>query len=114
VAKIQNKILGPGNLDAQKHPIITFKTASVAANGAESFVLSGPLTIRGVTRTVSVPVLYEATLFTGEFQVKLTDFGIKPESIVGLVKVKDAIQLRFAFEGNQAGACTADDRGFEQ
>ena len=106
VEKIQNNMLGAANLDAQRYPEITFKTASVTANGAESFVLSGPLTIRGVTRTVSVPVVHKGALFSGEFNVKLTDFGIKPESIGGVVNVKDTIEVRLAFEGKLGGDCT--------
>jgi len=106
VERIQNNMLGPANLDAQRYPEITFKTASVTANGAERLVLSGPLTIRGVTRTVSVPVVYKGALFTGEFNVKLTDFGIKPESIGGVVNVKETIEVRLAFEGKLGGDCT--------
>jgi polyisoprenoid-binding protein YceI len=106
VEKIQNNMLGARNLDAQRYPAITFKTASVTANGAESFVLSGPLTIRGVTRTVSVPVVYKGALFRGEFKVNLTDFGIKPESISGVVNVKDTLEVRLAFEGKLGGDCT--------
>ena len=110
VEKIQDNMLGPANLDAQRYPEITFKTASVTANGAESFVLSGPLTIRGVSRTVSVPVVHKGALFSGEFTVKLTDFGIKPESISGVVNVKDTIEVRLAFEGKLGGDCTPSDR----
>ena len=106
VEEIQNNMLGAANLDAQRYPEITFKTASVTANGAESFVLSGPLTIRGVTRTVSVPVVHKGALFIGEFNVKLTDFGIKPESIGGVVNIKDTIEVRLAFEGKLGGDCT--------
>ena len=106
VAKIQDTMLGPANLAAQKYPEITFKTASVKVNGAESFVLSGPLTIRGVTRTVSVPIVQKGALFSAEFKVKLTDFGIEPESISGLVTVKDTIEVRLAFEGKLGGDCT--------
>jgi polyisoprenoid-binding protein YceI len=106
VEKIQSTMLGPTNLDAQKYPEITFKTASVTTNGAKGFVLSGPLTIRGVTRTVSVPVVHEGALFSGGFSVNLTDFGIKPESIGGVVNVKDTIEVRLAFEGKLGGSCT--------
>ena len=106
VGKIQDNMLGPDNLDAQKYPEITFKTASVTANRAEGFLLSGPLTIRGVTRTISVPVMHKGALFSGDFTVKLTDFGIKPESIGGVVNVKDTIEVRLAFEGKLGGDCT--------
>jgi polyisoprenoid-binding protein YceI len=42
VEKFQDNMLGPANLDAQRYSEITFKTASVTADGAEGFVVSGP------------------------------------------------------------------------
>ena len=78
----------------------------MTANLVECFLLSGSLTIRGVTRTVSVPVVHKGALFSGEFEVKLTDYGINAESIGGVVNVRDTIEVRLAFEGKLAGDCT--------
>ena len=54
-----------------------------------------------MTRTVSSLVKLESQdvgyVFSGEFKVKQTDYGIKPESIGGLVSVKDQVEIRFQF-----------------
>jgi polyisoprenoid-binding protein YceI len=106
IRQIQQNMLGPANLDARRYPEIVFKTASVEAKAAGTYILTGPLTIRGVTRTVAVPVTQNDMQFAGEFEVKLSDFGIKPESIGGVVNVKDTIQVKLGFEGRPGGACT--------
>ena len=42
--------------DVAKHPTITFKSTSVKANGKDSFLVTGDLTMRGVTKPVTLPV----------------------------------------------------------
>lgn len=103
VEEIQGKMLGPGNLSAEQHAEIEFKTASVEKKGLDALVLTGPLTIRGRTRTVSALVTLgslaaDSLLFTGELKVKQTDFGIKPASVAGVVNVKDLVEIRFEFQ----------------
>lgn len=43
-------------LDAAKYPTITFKSKSVAADGAGKLKVTGDLTIHGVTKTVVLDV----------------------------------------------------------
>jgi polyisoprenoid-binding protein YceI len=38
------------------HPTITFKSTSVKANGKDAFLVTGDLTMRGVTKQVTLPV----------------------------------------------------------
>jgi polyisoprenoid-binding protein YceI len=42
--------------DVEKHPDITFKSEKIAAKGKDAFEATGPLTMHGVTRTVTLPV----------------------------------------------------------
>ena len=42
--------------DVANHPTITFKSTSVKANGKDSFLVTGDLTMRGVTKPVTLPV----------------------------------------------------------
>src|SRR5215831_8392434 len=44
--------------DVDNHPRITFQTSAVERMGGDDYKLSGPLTIRGVTRTVRVDLRY--------------------------------------------------------
>jgi polyisoprenoid-binding protein YceI len=41
---------------AEKHPDIVFKSTKIVAKSATAFVVTGDLTIRGVTRSVTLPV----------------------------------------------------------
>src|ERR1043166_9823618 len=94
-------MLGPKKLAAESFPEITFKTESVRRKDQTTIVLTGPLTIRGQTRKASADVTIHqsgsSSAFTGRFNIKLTDFGIQPESVAGVVNVKDEIQIRFHF-----------------
>ena len=44
--------------DVANHPTITFKSTSVKANGKDSFEVTGDLTMRGVTKPVTLPVTF--------------------------------------------------------
>jgi polyisoprenoid-binding protein YceI len=48
----------PDFLDVENSPQITFKSDQVALRGDHDYVVSGELTIRGVTRSVSLTVRY--------------------------------------------------------
>ena len=106
IQELQAKVLTAKNLSAGDHPEIRFATTSVRAQGMGALVLSGPLTIRGQSRNVSVPVRLERRAdgvlsFSGEVRVKQSDYGIKPESIGGVVNVKDEVVIRFQFAARQ-------------
>ena len=94
-AKVQQTMLGDQVLDVKKFPAITFESTSVTARND----VTGNLTIRGITRPVTAAVVLKvdgATLTaTGKFTIKQTDFGIKPISIGGVVKVKDELAITF-------------------
>lgn len=49
----------PDFLDAEKHPTITFRSTRVQRTGQNTAKLVGNLTIRGVTREVTLDVSYE-------------------------------------------------------
>ncbi len=105
IQEIQQKMLGPENLAAESHPEIRFHTTSVTPKDTDGLILTGPLTIRGATRTVSAAVTVSSgNGFSGEFRVKQTDFGIKPASVGGVVNVKDSVEIRFRFSGRSTGA----------
>ena len=107
--EIQEKMLAPQNLAAEEYPEIQFRTTSVERKGAGSLVLKGPLTIRGKTQPVSVPVAFTQLdagtfLFSGTFGVRQTHYGIKPESVGGVVKVKDKVSIRFEIHAQVAAS----------
>jgi len=69
-------------LDVEKHPKITFKGKQVEITGASDAVLTGELTIRGVTRTVPLRVQY-----LGQWQTPWWEDGVDkgPKTRAGFV-----------------------------
>jgi polyisoprenoid-binding protein YceI len=69
-------------LDVEKHPKITFKGNQVEITGATEAVLTGELTIRGVTRTVPLRVQY-----LGQWQTPWWEDGVDkgPKTRAGFV-----------------------------
>lgn len=101
VEKLQGKMLGPENLAADAHPRISFASTAVERTGANRLRVTGELTIRGVTEVVEVPVRVEgvgdgAVRYSGQLTVKQSAFGIEPESVAGVVKVADPVEIRFS------------------
>ncbi|MDA8392111.1 MAG: YceI family protein [Actinomycetota bacterium] len=92
-------------LAAEQYPQITFASTAVAAAGEGEFALSGDLTIRGVTRPVTIPVSYEGSAtdpygnvrlgFEGSLTISRKDYGITWNAPLetGGVLVSDSIVL---------------------
>ena len=73
--------------DAEKYPTMTFKSTSLKSAGKNKFKLTGDLTLHGVTKPVTMDLLYRGTVEnpmsktpTAGFQLtgtlKRSDFGI--------------------------------------
>jgi polyisoprenoid-binding protein YceI len=91
-------------LEPDKYPDITFKSTdvSVEPRGGDLFALKlgGDLTLRGVTRHVTIPA--EVTLrgdelrARGEFEIKRGDFKVPATSAFhGTVRVRDRLKVSF-------------------
>ena len=96
VPVIQEKMLSQANLAAAEHAAVAF--ASTAIDPKDStLVVRGSLTIRGRSNPVTVPLRVERSRdryrFFGSFSLRLTDYGIKAESIGGVVKVADEVTV---------------------
>ncbi|MET0298966.1 MAG: YceI family protein [Flavitalea sp.] len=77
----------PDFFDAEKFPELTFKSTGLKAAGKDQYKLTGDLTLHGVTKSVTLDLLYRGTIEnpmskkpTAGFQltgsIKRTDFGI--------------------------------------
>ena len=91
-------------LEATENPQITFRMQSyelATAGAGMAGTLRGELTLGGVTRPIVVEAMAadggEGTLLvTGKHVVKMTDFGLKPPSLMmGTMKVGDAVTVGF-------------------
>jgi polyisoprenoid-binding protein YceI len=85
-------------LDAARRPTIRFSSTSIVQTAPERFDVRGVLTIRDVTRPVTVHVEIQpgATVFTGVATILLTDFKLKPPTaLLGAIGTKDEMHFRF-------------------
>jgi polyisoprenoid-binding protein YceI len=102
--KVQEAMESDQVLGVARYPRITFESTGVTGGQpgtpALDVVVAGRLTIRDVTRPVSVPVhvqLGDHSLnANGRFSVRQTEFGIKPISVGGAVAVKDRLDITFS------------------
>jgi polyisoprenoid-binding protein YceI len=89
--QMQRKMLDAQHLDVGRHPQIRF--ASI-----------GRITIKGVTRDVALPVtVHEAfgvVRIAGALSVAQSAFDIRPESIAGVVKVADTVDIHVRLVGS--------------
>lgn len=88
-----------------QHPDITFVSTAVSQTGPSSFDLTGDLTVKDVTRSVTVPFEHEGIAkdpfgnlragFEGSVAIKRSDFGITWNAALdtGGVLVSDKIVL---------------------
>lgn len=81
----EDLIKGEEMLDTAKYPQITFKSKSIQQKDLANYVITGDLTVRGITRQYDVPVTFNGIVvtrmgpaagFSGNLTVKLSDFGV--------------------------------------
>jgi polyisoprenoid-binding protein YceI len=112
--RVQAAMLGPECLDAAHFPTIRFVSTGVAeaapagqarpaGDAGRDFTLGGALTLHGVTRPltfrVHVAQTGERLVATGQTTLRQTDFGIRPFSKAGVVKVKDELTIVWRLTG---------------
>lgn len=103
VPKVQAAMVGEQVLDVAKYPKIAFDSTAVkleSGGGATlNLTVTGTMRLHGVSRPVTAQVSAtldgEVLIATGQFTLKQTDYGIKPVSVAGVVKVKDALNISF-------------------
>lgn len=82
-----SSLQAPEYFDARRHPDLSFVSRAVRARDAQSFDVDGEITIRGVTRPLTVVVRSRAAAdrmtFETEFEINRYDFGITGGSVMG-------------------------------
>jgi polyisoprenoid-binding protein YceI len=110
VPKVQEKMTGLEVLDAVRFPVIEFR--STAVEGREgpdetwNLRVTGELAIHGVTQRLTLPVRVridgDSLVATGQAVIRQGDFGIRPVSVGGVVKVKNELGVDYKFVGKAA------------
>ena len=111
----------PDFFDVPTHPTITFKSTSMKANGKDGWLVTGDLTMRGVTKQVTLPVTFlgegkdpwgnEKMGFETLTTLNRKDYGINWNKALdqGGVLVGDEVKVQISVEANKV-KLTADAR----
>ena len=98
VTDIEHSMTAEGQLYVAKFPRITFTSTSITSDGHGQLLVTGHLTLRGVTRVVRFPakVVMEGPTLRGTATLEFSQsaFGYRPYSaLLGAIKNKDAVVL---------------------
>jgi len=93
---VRIRMLSADVLDTLKFPTITFTSTTIEPTGPDRWNVSGRLTIHGVTKAVTIPVVRSDRVYRGETRIRQRDFGINPIRVAGgTVSVKDELRVEF-------------------
>ncbi|MEZ5317926.1 MAG: YceI family protein [Vicinamibacterales bacterium] len=77
---------------AEQYPLLTFRSTAIVPRGGDAYDVTGDLTIRGVTKSVVIPVSLlgkakdpwgqEKLAFEGEVTLNRKDFGLNWNAVV--------------------------------
>ena len=115
VDKLDEHLASGDFFDAAKFPNASFKSTSVAAAGTNKLTVTGDLTIKDITKPVTLDVTLngagehpmlkkQAIGFSATATIKRSDFGVGAYA----PNVSDDVQLRITTEGTLADAPAAD------
>jgi polyisoprenoid-binding protein YceI len=98
VERRDNHLRGPDFFDSAKYPQVTFVSTKIAKAGDSNYTLTGDLTLRGVTRSVDVPVRVvfardDDARFRGEMKLNRKNFGMTYNSKMN--PVDDEVTVQF-------------------
>ena len=106
----------PDWFNAEQWPTITFTSRSIERTGGDEFVVTGPLTIKGTTREVSIPLTRIHGVqtdawgnwrigFEGALRIDRKDYGVEGHNFfnrafdAARVGVADEIRIEFTISG---------------
>jgi polyisoprenoid-binding protein YceI len=108
--KRDNHLRSADFFDVAHHPTIVFKSSKVEPVSATELRVTGPLTMRGVTREVTLPVTFAGTVkdpwggtragYTTTIQLDRQDYGIKWNKTLdsGGLMLSDEIDVTISLE----------------
>ncbi|MCY1370476.1 Protein YceI [compost metagenome] len=82
---------------AEKYPLIRFRSAEIIRQGAQ-YLTKGDLTIKGITRPVSIPFTFskngDEAQFAGSFELHRKDFNLERKGVGEIVKIELTIPVK--------------------
>jgi polyisoprenoid-binding protein YceI len=113
VRELQVKLLDAEHLDAERYPTLALNVTRLTVSSESGMRAAGQLRIRDHVRDVEFPLDVvrspESVRFTGVLSVAQSSFGIRPESVAAVVRVKDVVDIHFDLLGVPTGVPCATD-----
>lgn len=95
---LRNKILSTG-----QYPVISFRSRRVAGT-ATAFRIEGDLTIKGVTKGVTVDGQLHGDRARGSATIRQSRWGIRPyTAFLGALRLRDEVEILFDIELTASG-----------
>lgn len=81
-------------LHTDKFPVITFESLSIRKNSS-GYETTGNLTLKGITKEITFPFIFERDTFIGTFNIVAKDFNITREGAVpsGQIRIELTIPV---------------------
>jgi polyisoprenoid-binding protein YceI len=110
--KRDGHLRSPDFFDAAKFPTLSFKSTKVVAKGKDMLEVTGDFTMRGVTKSITVPVKVLGVLdskdfgkkagFSTSFTINRKDYGITWNKVmdVGGALLGDDVKIEISVEAN--------------
>lgn len=103
-AEYNDQVAGKDWFDAKEFPHATFVSNAIKAGANGAYSVTGTLTVRGKSNTVTVPVQYHkdgnAQVFDGVLPIKRLQYGIGQGEWSDTSLVADDVQLKFHIVSN--------------
>ena len=98
--QIQETMLSKSQLDVEHYPVMKFTSTRIEAQTPGTYAITGKLTIRGITQSVTFPAQVErrdkALQVRGSFRFSQSSFGYEPYSaLFGAVRNQDEVLFHF-------------------
>lgn len=108
----------PDFFDVAKFPTLSFTSAKVVAKGNNTFDVTGNLTIRGVTKTITIPAKFRGEMkspmgeragFESSFTINRLDYGVAWNRAIegGGSILGDEVKIDVKIEANRAAAAAS-------
>jgi len=96
----RKNMLSESMLDGARFPEVVLRSERMES-GSEGILAQVSVSIRGQTRTLTVPIRYEVreneVRAQGEFALRQTDLGLTPFSLLGgALRVEDEMRVKFS------------------
>jgi polyisoprenoid-binding protein YceI len=92
-------LLGPEFFDVERHKQARFVSTSISqTSNKNQFIAKGTLTIRGISRTVSLPFILENNVIIGRTNIDRRWFGIGRGSWESPKKILHPVQIRYELQ----------------